>query len=61
MNKNTLIVAFTYVGTIIGAGFASGQEIKKFFVDYGVIGFLAFIFSSFMFFYIGKKIMIMGN
>ncbi len=61
MNKKTLVVAFTYVGTIIGAGFASGQEIKKFFVDYGLVGFIAFIFAAFMFYYLGKKIMIMGN
>lgn len=57
---NYFVIAFTYVGTIIGAGFASGQEIKKFFVDYGTVGITAFIFASFLFFYLGKKIMEMG-
>lgn len=27
----TLQIAFTYIGTIVGAGFATGQEILKFF------------------------------
>ena len=57
---NYFVIALTYIGTIIGAGFASGQEIKKFFIDYGTIGITAFIFASFLFFYLGKKIMEMG-
>ncbi|MCK8824545.1 YkvI family membrane protein [Fuchsiella alkaliacetigena] len=30
-NRQTIQVAFTYVGAVIGAGFASGQEILQFF------------------------------
>lgn len=33
--KNTLLIAGTYVATVIGAGFASGQEILSYFVIYG--------------------------
>lgn len=33
--KNTLLIAGTYVATVIGAGFASGQEILSYFVVYG--------------------------
>lgn len=33
--KNTLLIALTYVATVIGAGFASGQEILSYFVVYG--------------------------
>lgn len=31
-------VAFTYIGAVIGAGFASGQEILKFFAAFGLSG-----------------------
>lgn len=58
--ENWFIIALTYIGTIIGAGFASGQEIKMFFVDFGTIGITSFIISSFLFFYLGKKMMQMG-
>jgi hypothetical protein len=31
--------AFAYVGTVVGAGFASGQEILRFFTVYGGYSF----------------------
>lgn len=33
--KNSLLIAGTFIATIIGAGFASGQEILSYFVIYG--------------------------
>ena len=30
--KAALQIAFTYIGTVVGAGFASGKEIVEFFV-----------------------------
>ncbi|MEK1832032.1 hypothetical protein AAAC51_33515 [Priestia megaterium] len=33
--KLTLQVAATYVGTVVGAGFATGKEIVQFFTQYG--------------------------
>ncbi|MCH5186280.1 MAG: hypothetical protein J1F64_09180 [Oscillospiraceae bacterium] len=33
--KNVLIISGVYIATVIGAGFASGQEIVSFFVKYG--------------------------
>src|SRR5699024_9308369 len=38
--KDTLRIAGVYVGTIIGAGFASGQEILQFYTGYGWWGIL---------------------
>lgn len=38
-----------YVGVIIGAGFASGQEIIKFFVNYGAAGILGLFISGVLF------------
>lgn len=36
--RNVLLVSGVYIATLIGAGFASGQEIISFFVRYGKIG-----------------------
>ncbi len=38
-------VSFVIIGTMIGAGFASGQEILLFFVKYGMVGLIG-IFTS---------------
>lgn len=38
--RNVLLVSGVYIATLIGAGFASGQEIISFFVRYGKIGVL---------------------
>lgn len=42
---NSLKVIFTIIGTVIGAGFASGQEIYSFFNVYKELGFLGIIIS----------------
>lgn len=34
MSKTTVQVAATYIGAVMGAGFASGQEIMQFFINY---------------------------
>ena len=41
-----LKVVFVIIGTLIGAGFASGQEIYIFFFSYGIKGLLGIIVSS---------------
>ena len=41
-----LKVVFVIIGTLIGAGFASGQEIYTFFFSYGIKGILGIIISS---------------
>ena len=43
-----LKIIFVIIGTIIGAGFASGQEIILFFQRFGWIGFLGLLFSNFI-------------
>ena len=44
--KNILKVVFVIIGTLIGAGFASGQEIYSFFFAYGKKGLIGIIISS---------------
>lgn len=53
-------VAGTYVGTIVGAGFASGQEILQFFVSFGNLGVLGIFIVSILFIYLGYLIMDLG-
>ena len=43
--KDILKVVFVIIGTMIGAGFASGQEIWIFFNRYGNLGILGLILS----------------
>lgn len=44
--KSVLKVVFVIIGTIIGAGFASGKEIYLFFVIYGKNGMIGILISS---------------
>ncbi|HYE10332.1 MAG TPA: hypothetical protein VEF53_09140 [Patescibacteria group bacterium] len=52
MNKKKNLswqVGAAYIGTVIGAGFASGQEIMQFFTKYGSIGVLLLLVSGALF------------
>lgn len=44
--KDILKIVFVIIGTLIGAGFASGQEIYSFFFTYGLKGIFGIILSS---------------
>ena len=46
--KNILTITMVIIGSVIGAGFASGQEINSFFYKYGIIGILGIIISIFL-------------
>ncbi|MDD2495905.1 MAG: hypothetical protein PHE29_12015 [Tissierellia bacterium] len=64
MNKKrvtTLKVAATYIGTIVGAGFATGQEIFQFFTKFGMMGLAGLIVSTIMFIIFGYIIMDLGK
>jgi len=51
--KNILRVAFIYATSIIGAGFASGQEIMRFFSIYKAGGFYGILLAGLLFSIIG--------
>ena len=55
--SNILKVAFLYMATIIGAGFASGQEIIQFFSMYYVGGFFGIILAGFLFAIVGYVVL----
>ena len=49
-------VAAVFIGTIVGAGLASGQEIAQFFTVYGVNSFIGIILCAFIYMVIGSFI-----
>ncbi len=57
----SLLIGFTYMGTVVGAGFATGQEILQFFTLYGKMATLTIIISSILFIWLGTKIMIISH
>ncbi|WP_338753793.1 hypothetical protein [Bacillus sp. FJAT-52991] len=50
-------VAAVYVGTVIGAGFATGKEIVQFFSQFGFYGLLSIAISGALFIFLGAKMM----
>lgn len=57
----TLQIAFTYIGTVVGAGFATGQEILKFFTQYGHWAVLTILLSTTLFIWLGTKMMVIAR
>ena len=51
--KTTFQVAATYVGAVMGAGFASGQEIRQFFSRFGRWGLAGIVVSALLFSLLG--------
>lgn len=58
---NVFKVAATYIGTVVGAGFASGQEVLQFFSAYGLSGIFGIVFAALLFFFFGYTILIIGK
>jgi len=58
---STLKIAAVYIGTIVGAGFASGQEVLQFFSFFGLTGMLALGVSTVLFIFFGLIIIELGR
>lgn len=54
-------VAATYVGTVVGAGFASGQETLRFFASYGRLGLAGIAIATLLFCIFGILVMDLGR
>jgi len=54
-------VATTYVGTVVGAGFASGQETLRFFAAYGRSGLVGVLLATVLFCLFGVMVMELGR
>ena len=58
--SGVLQIAAVYIGTIVGAGFATGREIVEFFSKYGFIGFLGMMIAGILFVFLGTKVMLLA-
>ncbi|WP_251593801.1 hypothetical protein [Paenibacillus macerans] len=54
-------IAATYIGTVVGAGFASGQSIMQFFTVYGPVGAVGITITTFLFMWLGTKMMVVAH
>ncbi len=54
-------VGFTYIGTVVGAGFASGQEIMQFFTVSGFRSVWAILLVTVLFSWLGIRMMVIGG
>ncbi|WP_101773395.1 YkvI family membrane protein [Peptostreptococcus faecalis] len=59
--KTMMIFAGSYVATVIGSGYATGQEILQFFSVYGLSGFLAGTVSMVLFSVLGAEVLYRGT
>ena len=46
MLKQTVTIISAFISIIVGAGFATGQEMLQYFVSYGRVGIIAAALSS---------------
>ncbi|MFD2132755.1 hypothetical protein ACFSKI_16235 [Pseudogracilibacillus auburnensis] len=56
-----LKIGSAFIGIIVGAGFASGQEILQYFTSFGHLGTLAAIVSTALFAYLGMTLTKVGS
>lgn len=61
MKRAWLGVALTYVGAVVGAGFASGQEIWQFFGRWGQGGVYGIVCAGFLFLWAGDRALEAGR
>lgn len=59
--KEVSRIAGAFVGVVVGAGFASGQEVMQFFTSFGVAGLLGALISSALFIFLGMALASLGQ
>ncbi|MGM8213236.1 YkvI family membrane protein [Virgibacillus sp. W0430] len=59
--KKTLKIGSAFIGIIVGAGFASGQEVLQYFTSFGSLGTLAALVATIMFAYLGMTLTKIGS
>lgn len=59
--KKSLQIGGAFVGLIVGAGFASGQEIMQYFTSFGTMGLIGGIIASLAFAFLGMTLAQLGS
>ena len=52
MSKKYLSVAFAYVGVIVGAGLASGQDLLQYFLSFGAVGLIGIAAAAVLIYFV---------
>ncbi|MCS0788424.1 hypothetical protein [Cytobacillus pseudoceanisediminis] len=59
--KDILKIGSAFIGVIVGAGFASGQEVLQYFTSFGIMGIFAAILATALFAYVGMILVWLGS
>ncbi len=59
--KKVMVFAGSYIATIIGSGFDTGQEIMQFFAFYGISGVIGSLITMIIFIFIGVEVLNRGR
>ncbi|MFC4559320.1 hypothetical protein ACFO3D_14060 [Virgibacillus kekensis] len=59
--KKAMIIGSAFMGVIVGAGFASGQEVLQYFTSFGLMGIVGAIISTALFAYAGMALVWLGS
>lgn len=59
--KRILLIASAFIGVIVGAGFASGQEVLQYFTSFGIMGTFGAIITTALFAYVGMMLVWLGS
>src|SRR5690606_12268184 len=59
--KEVLRISGAFVGVLVGAGFASGQEIMQFFTSFGLLGLLGAVIASGLFMFLAMALSTLGQ
>lgn len=59
--KKSLQIGGAFVGLIVGAGFASGQEIMQYFTSFGIMGIVGALIATVVFAFLGMTLAQLGS
>ncbi|SOC13330.1 uncharacterized membrane protein YkvI [Ureibacillus xyleni] len=59
--KKSLQIGGAFVGLIVGAGFASGQEIMQYFTSFGILGIIGGLVATVAFAFLGMTLAQLGS
>lgn len=61
MVKRTVTMALAFVGLLVGAGFATGQEVIQYFISFGYAGLIGVVVASVIMIFAGAVIFQLGS
>ena len=59
--RKSFQIAGAFIGVIVGAGFASGQEILQFFTSFGPISIVGTLVATVLFAFLGMNLTQLGS